>query len=61
MNEIEEALDYMFRLFDDKLTPEEIEKEEALRIKNQDKKISNNPYCAFGCYEGEEIMSLDTH
>lgn len=58
---IEKGLDYFFRYCEDKLTPEEIREEERIKEQNKNRKISNNPYAAFGCYEDEEILSLDTH
>lgn len=58
---VEEGLDYFFRYCEGKLTEEEEEEEKLIMLKNKDRKISSNPYCAFGCYEDEEILSIDTH
>jgi hypothetical protein len=59
---MDKALDYFFRMIEDKLTPEEQEEQKRLDYERNLKPKSNNPYCAFsGDIEGEEILSLDTH
>lgn len=59
---MKEALDYFFRMIDNRLTPEEQEEQKQRDIERNKKTRSNNPYCAFGGdLEGEEILSLDTH
>jgi hypothetical protein len=59
---MDKALDYFFRMIEDKLTPKEQEEQKRLDYERSLKPKSNNPYCAFGGdIVGEEILSLDTH
>lgn len=60
-NSVDDAVDFFVRYCNDKLTNEEKEEIEAARLENVNKRISDNPYCACGCYQGDETMSIDTH